>query len=181
MPFFSPNPGFFRNPKHCALDNGTIIYSSHAIPSDCSCVAPFRANPDFGGPGIITFFCFSAWVTILVAAVPATYSVRKSWATTRQDEKGWRQTGGRDRLRWVGRFMIDAFQLRMTAKADTSQKARDTTSEDVSSMTTKPETPDQDPPEQQVTHTKESPILELARALLISLTDIQIVAGLACM
>lgn len=77
--FISFDPKTFRNPKSCSFSNGTTVYSNHSLPDDCSCVAPFFANADFAGAGIIASFCFLTWLTILVAAIPTFYSLQQSW------------------------------------------------------------------------------------------------------
>jgi hypothetical protein len=173
--FFSLDPNVFRNPKStCLLSNGTKVYSNHSIAGDCSCVAPFAAAPDLGGPGIIASFCFMAWLTILVAAVPAFYSVRRSWR--------WSRTNPPNR---VWKFVCDVLQLRITRETPredpTAPNAMHARVQSTGTMTS--DASEQEPKVLEAPREEypdvEPYTLALAKALLVPLTDVQIVIGLA--
>jgi hypothetical protein len=84
--FFSTNPGLFHSPKKCQLDNNVdVFYDNTAL--DCSCLAQIRADPDFAGAGIIAAFLFVGWLTILVAAVPAFYSIMRAWKKSKSPRR----------------------------------------------------------------------------------------------
>jgi hypothetical protein len=173
--FFSLDPNVFRNPKStCLLTNGTKVYSNHSIAGDCSCVAPFAAAPDLGGPGIIASFCFMAWLTILIAAVPASYSVRKSWRWSRSQpsHRFWK-------------FVCDVLQLKITREPPPQESApSDSTHARVRSTgTAASDASEQEPkslePPYQAYRDVKPYTLALAKALLVPLTDVQIIIGLA--
>jgi hypothetical protein len=86
--FLSLNPGIFKHPQNCTLDNGTSIYYG-VSKIGCDCLASIPADPDFAGPGIIAAFIFIAWLTIAIAAIPTVYAVWQSWLGI--DETGWKR------------------------------------------------------------------------------------------
>lgn len=164
MPFYSLNPGLFHNPKSCALVNGTTVYSNRSIATDCSCVAPFNADPDLAGLGIIAFFCFMAWTTLLIAGIPVYYSLRQSRKRTREGKSD------RWRLRQTGRFLCDALELK-TGSEDQQIVPLSSQQRAANWWSFYSCSPEAEP--------IEPPMLHLAKATLVPLTDIQIITGFA--
>jgi hypothetical protein len=168
--FFSTNPGLFRHPSPCNLNNGTTVYFDPTVKDlDCSCLAQIRADPDFAGPGVIASYFFIGWLTILVAAVPAFYLIHTHW----------KQSRGPNRI-------VD-FIARLLQFEPTHQ---------TSSRSSTPPAPDHDPSRDSVptlaTDGKNDeeaaspasldvePIYcEFARAILRPLCDLQIITGIA--
>ena len=55
--------------------NGTILYFNGSYPMNFDCNATTDADPDIAGPGVIISFIVTAWITVLVASVPAFYQL----------------------------------------------------------------------------------------------------------
>jgi hypothetical protein len=72
--FYSFDAADFSDPKTCRLENGTNVYYSKPN-LDCNCLAPIKADSDFGGPAVIVSFLAMGWITIFVAAVPTIWSM----------------------------------------------------------------------------------------------------------
>ena len=56
--------------------NGTILYFNGSYPMNFVCNATTDADPDIGGPGVLSSFLATAWITLFVALVPAFYQLR---------------------------------------------------------------------------------------------------------
>jgi len=84
--FFSLDPGVFSHPKPCNLTNGTTFFlnGSRRLHLDCSCAAPFPADPDISGPAIMASFFFMSWLCIALSIVPAAYGLLVSWRRSQQ-------------------------------------------------------------------------------------------------
>jgi hypothetical protein len=72
--FYSFDAAAFSDPKSCRLKNGTTVFYNKAG-LDCNCLAPIKADSDFGGPAVIVAFLAMGWITICVAAVPTIWSM----------------------------------------------------------------------------------------------------------
>jgi hypothetical protein len=182
--FFSLDPNFFKNHANsCTIQNGTTVYSNHSIPNDCSCVAPIVADPDFAGPGILASFIFFAWLTIAVATIPAFYAVRQSWRNN-----AWRKK----RRIWM--FFAEVLEVqvhdkkRTELKLDTIQPSQDggvrssvvSTDGDSVDAELKGQLPQPtDTAHSMIKEDMEPRPLTLAKRLLVSLTDLQAISGLA--
>jgi hypothetical protein len=184
--FFSLDPNFFRNHANsCTIQNGTTVYSNHSIPDDCSCVAPIAADPDFAGPGILASFIFLAWLTIAVATIPAFYAIRQSW----------RNTVRRKKRIWM--FLAEVLEVQIHDKKSrepSSEKVQNGQNNGVRSSVVssdadgeesvvrelKEKSPDATDTTPSVTEELMEPRpLTIAKRLLVSLTDIQAITGLA--
>src|SRR5579871_4075704 len=111
--FFSLDPDNFRHPKPCNLTNGTTVFlngSSH-LHLDCSCAAPFPADPTISGSAIMTSFFFMSWLSIALAIVPAAYGLLGSW---RRSHPPYRTL----------KFAADVLQLRSQSEAYFTSKSR---------------------------------------------------------
>jgi hypothetical protein len=178
MPFFSPNPGLFHSPQKCVLDNSTtVFYDGDNDNLDCSCLAQIRADPDFAGPGVIAAFLFIGWLTILVAAVPAFYSVKRAW----------KRSKGRHRIvNFMGEIVQFESQHRVDGRETPPPTTRPNRSRDSTGTTTsggldtaKTSSPSP-PPVQQISAVNPDPLICIfARQFLEPLCDLQIVTGIA--
>ena len=54
-------------------DNGTVLYFNESYPINFICNATTNADPDIDGPGVMASFITTAWITLVVASVPAYY------------------------------------------------------------------------------------------------------------
>ena len=170
--FFGTDPRDFSYPRACTLNNSTIIYLNGSRSLDCSCAAPFHADPDFAGPGVIASFLFISWLTILIAAVPAYYAVKDSWFKSRKPHQ-------------FLKFAADVLQLHVdnaavAVLAPASARGLDS---DVSDLEKSGGTQRTDGPTTDAlptTFTSNEPCASVtAKQLLVSLCDIQIITGIA--
>ncbi|QDS67581.1 hypothetical protein FKW77_003579 [Venturia effusa] len=186
--FFSLDPNFFRNRAHsCRIQNGTTVYSNHSIPSDCSCVAPITADADFAGPGILASFIFFAWVTIVVATIPALYAIRQSWRNNAKRKK-----------RRVWMFLAEVLEVQVHDKAkkespeeiETGKSASQNQYARTSVVSSDGESAADDDLKEESSQAAASTYshrdlpmeprpLTIAKKLLASLTDIQAITGLS--
>ncbi|OCL14737.1 hypothetical protein AOQ84DRAFT_351369 [Glonium stellatum] len=163
--FFSTDPRDFSYPKACTLDNSTIVYLNSSRALHCSCAAPFHADPDFAGPGIITSFLFISWLTILIAAIPTYYAVKDSWSKSRNP------------YRFL-KFAADLLQLRVASTSNTplTPKSAKSLSSDAEPRLTGGPASDTLP----ISFPSKEPSASItAKQLLVSLCDIQITTGIA--
>ena len=70
---FSTFANDFYDPWYYIFDNETILYCNGSYPMNWICNATIEADSDIAGLGIISSFLLVAWITILVATVPAFY------------------------------------------------------------------------------------------------------------
>ena len=64
----------YTDPSWCDLPNGLTLYCNPLYPLNCICNATTEADADIAGPGVISSFIIVAWVTLLVAMVPAFFT-----------------------------------------------------------------------------------------------------------
>ena len=108
----------YPDPYWCDLVNGTTLYCNPSYSLNCLCNATTDADPDVGGPGVISSFIIVAWITILVAMVPAVFEFLEfldwmheqkwPWELTSMDRDQSRSLGD---LRRSGRIRSRALQL----------------------------------------------------------------------
>ena len=180
MPFFSVNPGLFHSPHKCILDNSTtVFYDGDNDNLDCSCLAQIRADPDFAGPGVIAAFLFIGWLTIVVAAIPAFYSIMRAW----------KRSKGRHR---IATFFVEIVQFEPEDHVESPEIPVAQPNPTLSRRSTgtipgcnlddkKPSSPSPSPPPaQQPSAPNSEPLICIfAREFLEPLCDMQIVTGLA--
>ena len=171
--FFSLDPDNFRHPKPCNLTNGTVVFlnGSPHLHLDCSCAAPFPADPTISGPAIMASFFFMSWLSIALAIVPAAYGLLGSW---RRSHPPYRTL----------KFAADVLQLRSQVETHSTSQARvgrepESRGSMVSNVAFDSEKAG--PPVEVNTSitSPEPPFVTFCRRLLYPLCDIQIITGTA--
>lgn len=173
--FFSLDPNAFRHPKRCNLTNGTEVYlnGSHHLGLDCSCAAPFAADPDISGAAIMASFFFMAWFSVALAIIPTAHGLVSSWRRSYGPYKFFK-------------FVADILQLRSqreelpeqpknTPPLVSRQSTRSTFSQDLSKLS-----PVFPPRDSTTPTTEDEPAaVTFCRKLMYPVCDIQIITGLA--
>lgn len=169
--FFSINPATFRHPKLCNLNNGTLVYlnGSRHLNLDCSCAAAFAGDPDISGPAIMASFFFLAWLSVLLAIIPAFYGLIRSWRRSRPPYR-------------ILKFVGHVLQLRSQEEQPDAAPTTDSRNSVLSATTVDFTKPSPIFPPHQATHPPTSddpPLVDFCRKLLYPICDIQIITGLA--
>lgn len=109
----------YPDPYWCDLGNGTTLYCNPSYSLNCLCNATTDADPDIGGPGVISSFIIVAWITILVATIPAFFELLNFLEWAHEQQWPWKSMSSMDRdqsrslgdLRRYGRVRSRALQL----------------------------------------------------------------------
>ena len=99
----STNPMTYLDPYWCDFVNGTTLYCNPSYSLNCLCNATTDADADVGGPGVISSFIIVAWITILVAIVPAVFQSLEFLEWMHEQKWSWELTStDRDQSRSPG-------------------------------------------------------------------------------